>query len=287
MEMSMTKGASKMVSPRLTSAQKIEAEKTKKRVEELKELFQYSLYSNICRSIFEKDKLLFSFLLTVKILQSQGKLSDIQYELLTCPISGTENPIDMPNPATDWMSPTIWNKLCEYANKDRDFMILVTNFRDTHIEWKKLFDCERELEDDIYPKNECSADGKWTAFQKLCLLKVLRPDKLPNAIKDFVSVSMGLKFLVPPEFDMEASFNDSSAATPIIFIMPGNDPLKQLGEFCLAKRKQQLKSISLGQGMSKRAEKYIENAEKKGEWVLLQNCHLYPSWMQKLQQICE
>jgi len=39
--------------------------------------------------------------------------------------------------------------------------------------------------------------------------------------------------------------------------------------------------------MSKRAEKYIENAEKKGEWVLLQNCHLYPSWMQKLQQICE
>jgi dynein heavy chain len=57
---------------------------------------------------------------------------------------------------------------------------------------------------------------------------------------------MGPKFLIPPEFDLEASYNDSSSGTPVIFIMPGNDPLKQLSDFCLLKRKTQLKSISLG-----------------------------------------
>jgi len=47
------------------------------RVQQLVDFFTFSLYSNICRSIFEKDKLLFSFLLTASIRQLQGKLNDV------------------------------------------------------------------------------------------------------------------------------------------------------------------------------------------------------------------
>ena len=44
------------------------------RIQNINDYFTFSLYSNVCRSLFEKHKLLFAFLLTVRLQQNKGKI---------------------------------------------------------------------------------------------------------------------------------------------------------------------------------------------------------------------
>ena len=48
----------------------------------LKNYFLYSLYSNICRSLFEKDKLLLSFLLVTRLFAFRGELEEESFRFL-------------------------------------------------------------------------------------------------------------------------------------------------------------------------------------------------------------
>lgn len=52
------------------------------RLVHLNNYFTYSLYENVCRSLFEKHKLLFSLILTVKILFGNNAIDEHEWRYL-------------------------------------------------------------------------------------------------------------------------------------------------------------------------------------------------------------
>ena len=54
------------------------AEDLSERIININNYFTFSLYSNVCRSLFEKHKLLFSFLLCARILMHDNKIDMVR-----------------------------------------------------------------------------------------------------------------------------------------------------------------------------------------------------------------
>jgi len=100
---------------------------------------------------------------------------------------------------------------------------------------------------------------------------------------------LGEQFVEPRSTALSSLFVESNAITPIIFILSaGADPATSLYKFAEEmKFSKKLTTVSLGQGQGPRAEKLITDGMEKGQWVLLQNCHLSPSWMPKLDHIID
>lgn len=79
------------------------------RLTELTNYFTYSLYVNICRSLFERDKLLFSLLLTINQLRAQDKIDQEEWMFLLTGGVGLQNTIEKP---AEWMTHKTWDELC-------------------------------------------------------------------------------------------------------------------------------------------------------------------------------
>lgn len=95
---------------------------------------------------------------------------------------------------------------------------------------------------------------KWqkglTEFQRLLIIRCLRPDKVTNAMQDFVVNHIGQKFVEPQTSDLNLVFLESSPMMPLIFILSqGTDPAADLYKFAEEARfSKKLSAISLGQG---------------------------------------
>ena len=265
------------------------------RIEALKEHFTFYLFESVIRSLFAKDKLLFSFLMAACIQDAQGQMMIPKYKFLISQLDGQSNPLEISNPVKSWLPDIIWNNLCSLASvAPVPFAKIPDSIRDDAKEWKKIFENLVNQKSGSSPKKKPQSDSLPSTFNtighfdKLCLLKVFTPDKLISGVKDYIGNTIGSKFLYYPPFDLDKAFNDSTTSSPLIFVLPGTDPMQTLRNYAQTKRKlETMKTVSLGQDQGPIAISYIDEAKKSGSWVVLQNCHLAPSFMPMLEKICD
>ena len=251
-----------------------------KRLDNLIEYFTYSLYKNICRSLFEKDKLLFSFTLAATSFTYKGTLDAGEYRfLLTGGLGQKPGADDVP---CKWLNKNLWLEMLRLSDLPA-FDGFADAFRSNPDAWQHIYDSANP-ESEALPAPWCD---KLDDFQKLIALRTVRPDKLTRAVQIYVDKSMGRRYIEPPPFDLEQCYNDSTCFTPLVFILsPGSDPMDSLLKFCAAKDIS-METLSLGQGQGPKAEALIVQGVVDGSWVVLQNCHLAVSWMTTLDRICE
>ena len=187
------------------------------RIDIIVDHFTISIYNNVCRSLFEKDKLLFSLLLTVGIMQGKGKVDDTCWRFLLTGGIALDNP--HPNPAPEWLSDKSWSEIVR-ASKLPNLVGLLEHVKENVPKWKKIYDSGRPHEEEL--------PDQWKSLAGMDLmvgLRCFRPDKLVPAVQEFIVNNMGRTYIEPPTFDLAGSYNDSNCCSPLIFVLsPGSDP---------------------------------------------------------------
>lgn len=255
-----------------------------KRLVALQKQFVKILYEKVCDSLFEKDKLMFSLLLGFKSMEVDNELNHEEKNLLLLACNGTGIEMDKPN--ADWLTQQSWQKIGELDKLNKaPWQNFANLFKQKLDGWKAVFDSEHPLEV-AWPGG---LKETMTPLQRALILCALRTDCTISGIQEVITAKLGKEFLEPPSFNLEKTFNDSTSTVPLIFVLSsGADPMAEVYRlgYKLGTNDRQI-SVSLGQGQGPKAHQAVVDGMDSGFWVILQNCHLAPSWMTTLEILVE
>ncbi|XP_049864535.1 dynein axonemal heavy chain 6 [Schistocerca gregaria] len=245
-----------------------------------------AVYTNVSRGLFERHKLVFSFLLCINILKHAGEITEAQWGfLLRGPMSAKK---DLPKkPDISTLSDAMWMAVNFLDDAFPSFKGITNDALKAIPVMIGTFKQVINLTNDSAAPIVESWDQTLSMFEKLMLLKALKEEKLVFAITAFVREKQGQSFIESPQVSLHVLYKDTSNVVPLIFVLStGSDPFGAFQRFATEKGfRDRILSISLGQGQGPVAEKLIGTGTANGDWVFLQNCHLATSWMLSMEKI--
>jgi dynein heavy chain len=253
----------------------------------------YYVYLTVCRGLFERHRLIYSFLICTSVMRNDGEITFEVWNFLLRG-AGAMKVGGGPNPDDTWISAMGWELLnaLEILVPSK-FVGFCEDFQRNIADWQIWFDDPAPHTIPLpgvwgmVPTDENPNEQYLDSFTKLLVLKALKPDKVSFAMGNYVAEKLGSRFTEVPPLQLQDIFMDTKPTVPTIFVLSsGADPTKMLLDF--AEEKGFMSSmgiISLGAGQGPIAERLIESGCKKGQWVCLQNCHLATSWLPKMEKV--
>ncbi|XP_046903615.1 dynein axonemal heavy chain 6-like [Hypomesus transpacificus] len=288
-----------------------------------------TIYKEVSLALFTDHQLCFSFLICRNILQTkhltspEGGKQEIHPEewriflhsaVLASIMDAKRAQRDEGEPGVErpdhlWLTDSMWAQ-CQYLSAQLACFAHLHKSIQINVDQWALFRSAANLYEFLREPYICDTDADqastkqdsyltkcfrvfpWenlSGFQRIILIKVLRPECLTLSVRAFVTEKMGSKYLEGGQVSLREVYHHCTANTPIVFILsPGVDPASQLVRLAQELRGSSLHldMVSLGQGQGPRANELIYQAQVlKGRWVFLQNCHLAASFMPRLQNI--
>ncbi|XP_063271579.1 dynein axonemal heavy chain 10 [Prinia subflava] len=256
-----------------------------KRLKNIMDTVTLNTYNYGCTGLFEKHKLLFSFDMTVKIEQAEGRVPQEEFEFflkgnISLEKSARKKPFS-------WLPDQGWEDLIRLSELfPEKFESLPDDVEENPDVWKNWYDTDA-LEQIPLPT---PYEGNVTEFQKLLLLRCFRMDRMYRAVTDYVTATLGETYVQPPVISFDAILEQSTPLSPVVFILsPGSDPVSDLMKLAERTdfRADRLKFLAMGQGQEEIALQMLKEAEVHGHWLMLQNCHLLVKWLIHLEKALE
>ncbi len=118
---------------------KVEPKERAKRRDFFIKKFTSLLYKNVCRSLFEKDKLLFSFLMCMRIMDELGTLDPIEARFLMT--GATSIDMERPNPSggSGWLSDKAWASILQLSRELPAFNGFDKDFEKYIQDWERIY----------------------------------------------------------------------------------------------------------------------------------------------------
>jgi dynein heavy chain len=246
----------------------------------------------VARGLKENHKLVFLGQIALQLLARQKLAQDFSMhhlQFLLRPAFAVD--MDMEDCPLAWINPMTWaaiNSLSEldvFNNFPADLEDAESRFR----EWYNHVAPETEK----LPLDWAQLEKR--PFQKLLVVRALRPDRLIPAFRNWINFSLPeCRSYIDADDAMSSTqilditMSDSTPSVPLLFILSaGSDVVSDVD--ILAAREGLEKGISyhnvaMGQGQDDVAHELLFMGHKQGHWIILNNVHLMPGWMGSLER---
>ncbi|TGZ71294.1 hypothetical protein CRM22_002727 [Opisthorchis felineus] len=255
-----------------------------KRLSNIKNALTYATYCYGCMGVFEEHKMLLSFELALRLQQDENM---IRLKELAFLVRGNVALSDHLHPQPHaWIPDTVWRDLVYMsAFLPKHFSKLPKDVRILGDQWEKWFE-SKNPEVQPYPGRY----AKLRPFLRLCLIRCWRMDRIPMAIVHYVVKVLGKQYVDPPITNLADVLASTNPTIPIVLIVqPGSDPQTQLANLAqqLEFGHTRIKYLSMGQGQEPHAENLFVQCAARGNWLLLQNCHLLIRFIPTLEKLLD